>query len=126
MRGQFFVMAAIVLIFNLIVINQFIAKSAPPAPTEHFEELNYALTFEDNLRDVEASPPYLLKRNIGLFHLSSRKATSRGFSVSVECCKNNLCLPTCADFPMTNMTNMTLSFHLTSPTIELRSELPFR
>ena len=126
MRGQFFIMAAIVLMFNLILINQFLSMSQPPETSQHTEEINYARNLEANLRSLEGSPKFLLERNLDMFTLASAKASSRGFSVLIQCCKNSYCQKECSQLDFVNLTNMTIKVDIASESFELHSELPFR
>lgn len=101
-KSQFFIIASVVILLNIVMMSQYITRSTFPVSERPLDEFSFARDMGSAVGDISRSAsPYLLKRNLWAMSRYSRSATSWKFESSL-CCGN-----VCDDCSGLNLANFT-------------------
>ncbi len=99
-KSQFFIIASVVILLNLIIISQQVIRSTFPVSERALDELAIGTDMGRSVGGISASPPYLAKRDLVLLGDYLRSASSWKFTSSM-CCEDS------CDCPSVNLGNFT-------------------
>lgn len=99
-KSQFFIIASVVILLNLIIISQQVIRSTFPVSERALDELALGADLGVSVGGISAVPPYLAKRDLRLLGDYLRSASSWKFSSSL-CCEDS------CDCPSVNLGNFT-------------------
>ncbi len=99
-KSQFFIIASVVILLNLIIISQQVIRSTFPVSERALDELAIGTDLGKSISGISSSPPYLAKRDLWLLGDYLKSASSWKFSSSL-CCEDS------CDCPSVNLGNFT-------------------
>lgn len=99
-KSQFFIIASVVILLNLIIISQQVIRSTFPVSERALDELALGTDISGSVGGISASPPYLAKRDLQLLGDYLKSASSWKFGSSL-CCEDS------CDCPSVNLGNFT-------------------
>lgn len=100
MRSQFFIIASVVVLLNLVIISQNVFRSTFPVSERPLDEFAFSLDLGRSVGSVSGSPPYLVKRDLWLLDRYLKSTSAWRFSSSL-CCED------ACDCPSVNLGNFT-------------------
>lgn len=99
-KSQFFIIASVVILLNLIIISQQVIRSTFPVSERALDELALGKDLGGSLGGISASSPYLVKRDLLLLGDYLESASAWKFTSSL-CCEDS------CDCPSVNLGNFT-------------------
>lgn len=90
-RGQFFIIASVIIILNLLAIGSMIRQGYRGGSDRPSQEIAIAGDFERTMTEIYKSP-YSFRRNIGSFQQGLQKSSSFSSQIILSCVGESDCL----------------------------------
>lgn len=91
MRGQFFIIASVIIILELMMLNQFFKQMDLQPAEAPLQEADFSDNFIHIVDNVLSVPPYLLKKNLEVLETSLTDQTSMNFQLRFTCLDRYKC-----------------------------------